>query len=187
LQFEHDVLLWTRRVAARRTRSGLHIENRSVSRPNATARVVRCQRAHEGVISERVLSCLAMRRGAAVLFGFIVLVGAIAAGVAMVVQTPTPPAGAPLGQRVYYRYCADCHGVDGRGSWRATFLLIRPGDLTDPARRRAASDEYLFQLIKNGGAPLGKPGMPGFGFHLTDEQIAAVIAYVRTMSRAAAN
>jgi mono/diheme cytochrome c family protein len=128
-----------------------------------------------------------MRRPALVLFGFIVLVGALAAGVAMVVQTPTPPAGAPLGQRVYYRYCVDCHGVDGRGSWRATFLLVRPGDLTDPARQRAASDEYLFQLIKNGGAPLGKPGMPGFGFHLDEEQIAAVITYVRTLAKTAAN
>ena len=125
-----------------------------------------------------------MRRAVLVLFGSILLVGAVAVGVAMVVQAPTPPPGAPLGQRVYYRYCADCHGVDGRGSWRATFLLIRPGDLTDPARQRAASDEYLFQLIKNGGAPLGKPGMPGFGFHLDDDQIAAVIAYVRTLASA---
>jgi mono/diheme cytochrome c family protein len=64
-------------------------------------------------------------------------------------------------------------------------LLIRPGDLTDRGRMGAVSDEYLLQLIKNGGSPLGKPGMPGFGFHLTDEQIAAVIASVRTLSGAA--
>ena len=122
-----------------------------------------------------------MRRGVAVLFGFIALFGAIAVGVGMVVQTPAPPPNAPLGERIYYRYCADCHGVDGRGSWRATLFMIRPGDLTDAARMRRDSDEYLLQLIKNGGAPLGKPGMPGFGFHLTDEQIKAVIEYVRTL------
>ena len=123
-----------------------------------------------------------MRRATVVLFASIALLGAIAAGVAMVVQTPTPPPGAPLGARIYYRYCSDCHGVDGRGSWRATLLVIRPGDLTDPARLRGASDDYLFQLIKNGGAPLGKPGMPGFGFHLTDDQIKAVIAHVRGLA-----
>ena len=94
-----------------------------------------------------------------------------------------PPPGASLGQRIYYRYCIDCHGRSGRGSWRATLFLIRPGDLTDPARMRAGSDTYLHELIEHGGAPLGKPGMPGFGSHLDDSQIDAVIAYVHTLSR----
>ena len=94
-----------------------------------------------------------------------------------------PPPGAPLGQRVYYRYCAACHGRDGRGSWRAVLFLLRPGDLTDGTRMLGHSDQYLFDLVKHGGAPLGKPGMPGFGFNLTDEQIRAVVAYVRSLSQ----
>ena len=44
------------------------------------------------------------------------------------------------------------------------------------------SDEYMFNLIKNGGATIGKPGMPAFGYHLTDDQIRALVAYVRTLS-----
>jgi mono/diheme cytochrome c family protein len=123
-----------------------------------------------------------MQRPAAILFGLVVLIGVVSGLVALGFETPKPPPGAPLGERIYYRYCADCHGTDGRGSWRATLFLIRPGNLADAARMRQLSDRYMFDLIKNGGAPLGRPGMPGFGFHLSDENIEAVIAYVRTLS-----
>jgi mono/diheme cytochrome c family protein len=122
-----------------------------------------------------------MRRPALVVLGTILAVGLLAVLVAIAFETPKPPPGATLGERVYYRYCADCHGGDGRGSWRAALFVLRPGDLTDSARMRQHSDAYLHELIKSGGAPLGKPGMPGFAFHLTDEQIEAVIAYVRTL------
>jgi mono/diheme cytochrome c family protein len=119
------------------------------------------------------------------LFGSIVAIGLLAVLVAIAVENPPPPPRAGLGERVYYRYCVDCHGRDGRGSWRALLFVIRPGDLTDPARLRADSDDYLRMLIKHGGAPLGKPGMPAFEFTLDDRQIDAVIAYVRGLSRGA--
>ena len=122
-----------------------------------------------------------MRRPAIVLLGGIVAFGLVATIVAITVEEPAPPPGAPLGERIYYRYCAHCHGRDGRGSWRATIFLIRTGDLTDASRMQQNSDRYLFELIKLGGAPLGKPGMPGFAFQLTDQHIEAVIAYVRNL------
>src|SRR5687767_13662131 len=113
-----------------------------------------------------------MRRALLALFGSVLVFGALALVVAYLFETPTPPPGASLGERIYFRYCSDCHGRDGRGSWRATIFLIRPGDLTDAARMAQHSDTYLRDLIRHGGAPLGKPGMPGFGFHLTEEQVA---------------
>jgi mono/diheme cytochrome c family protein len=120
------------------------------------------------------------------LFGSIAAIGLLAALVAIAVEAPAPPPGAGLGERVYYRYCVDCHGRDGRGSWRATLFFIRPRDLTDAARMQVASDDYLRVLIKQGGAPLGKPGMPAFAVTLSDRQIDAVIAYVRGLGRGAA-
>ena len=42
------------------------------------------------------------------------------------------------------------------------------------------SDQYLFDLIKNGGAPLGRPGMPSFSY-LNDDDIQALITYIRTL------
>ena len=123
-----------------------------------------------------------MRRS---LLGFavaIAVIGLFTGGLAWLLDTPRPPPGASRGERIYYGLCVSCHGVTGRGSWRATLFLVRPGDLADPARGRANSDQYLFDLIKNGGAPIGRPGMPAFGATLTDEEIRDVVQYVRALS-----
>ena len=97
---------------------------------------------------------------------------------------PIPKTATPA-QRLYLSHCAECHGANGHGSWRATIFLIRPGDLGDARTLAGKSDEYLFDLIKNGGAAIGKPGMPAFGFHLTDEQIRELVRYVRALPRRA--
>ena len=94
---------------------------------------------------------------------------------------PIPKKATPV-QRAYLSTCAGCHGANGHGSWRATIFLIRPGDLTDGKAMAQLTDEYLFNLVKHGGATIGKPGMPAFGYHLTDDQIRALVAYVRTLS-----
>ena len=60
---------------------------------------------------------------------------------------------------------------------------LRPPDLTDPRVTEKLSDDYLLELIKNGGAALGKPGMPAFGFHLSDTQIRDLITYIRAIPR----
>lgn len=95
---------------------------------------------------------------------------------------PAPPPDAPPVQRTYLARCATCHGVRGNGSWRATLLLIRPGDLSDSRRMQALSDGYLFDITKQGGASLGKPGMPGYGFHLSDAEIRDLVRYLRTLT-----
>jgi len=92
------------------------------------------------------------------------------------------PKTATAVQRVYLTHCADCHGASGRGSWRATIFFIRPGDLTDRETMSRLSDDYLFGIIKDGGATIGKPGMPAFGYHLTDPEIRALAAHVRALS-----
>ncbi len=96
---------------------------------------------------------------------------------------PVPKTATPV-QRTYLTRCAPCHGANGHGSWRATIFFIRPGDLTDRRAMAQLSDNYIFNLIKNGGAAIGKPGMPAFGYHLSDPEIRALVAYVRTLSAA---
>ena len=95
---------------------------------------------------------------------------------------PLPPPGASPAERVYLARCASCHGARGTGSWRATFFLIRPGDLSNPGRMTALPNQYLFDVIKHGGATIGKPGMPGFGFHLSDTEITELVRYVRSLA-----
>ncbi|MGH7308063.1 MAG: c-type cytochrome [Candidatus Rokuibacteriota bacterium] len=103
-------------------------------------------------------------------------------GLAWLLDTPRPPAGASRSERLYYAYCVTCHGEDGRGSWRAALFLIRPGDLADAARMKAHTDQYLFDIIKHGGAPLGQPGMPAFGYHMADADIETLVGYVRKLA-----
>jgi cytochrome c oxidase cbb3-type subunit 3 len=120
-----------------------------------------------------------VRRAVVILGAVIVGIGIFTGGLAWLLTDPRPPAGATRGQRFYYAYCAQCHGVDGRGSWRAALFLLRPGDLAE--RSRGESDRYLFDIIKQGGSPIGRPGMPAFGYQMTDADIEALVAYIRTL------
>lgn len=126
-----------------------------------------------------------MRRPALALTAILLGLGVFAGGLAWVLDTPKPPPGASRAQRLYLGLCATCHGDDGHGSWRATLFLIRPGDLGDTVRMSGQSDAYLSDIIKHGGAPLGRPGMPAFGGSLSDADLQALVAYVRTLSRPA--
>ena len=121
-----------------------------------------------------------MRRALLVLALALAGVGLFAGGLAWVLNDPRPPAGASRGERLYIAYCAGCHGVDGRGSWRAALFLIRPGDLTVAANH---PDQYVFDIIKHGGASIGRPGMPAFGAQLGDDDIRALAAYLDTLPR----
>lgn len=113
----------------------------------------------------------------------IVLIGIFAAGLAWLLDTPEPRPGAPRAERLYDALCAECHGADGRGSWRARVFLIRPGDLTDRAAAARQSDQYLFDIIKDGGSPIGRPGMPAFGATVKDEDIRELVAHMRALAR----
>ena len=108
---------------------------------------------------------------------FMLLAGVVAM---LVFPYPVPKRATPA-QRLYLSNCATCHGASGAGSWRATIFLMHPSDLSDRRLVNGLTDEYLYLLIKNGGAPLGKPGMPAFGFHLGDDEIRELIAYLRAL------
>jgi mono/diheme cytochrome c family protein len=140
-------------------------------------------RAPGGLVPRRepgLATIIRMRRSLLALAAAIAGIGLFAGGLAWLLNPPRAPAGAPRAERLYYAYCADCHGVDGRGSWRALLFLRRPGDLADPARVRAYTDDYLFTIIKHGGDILGRPGMPAFR-QLPDEDIQALVEFIRTL------
>ena len=112
-----------------------------------------------------------------VVFGpaLLMLIGSIL----VMLYLPHPvPKNASGVQRAYLTDCAGCHGA-----WRAWIFLLRPGDLGDARLIDTRSDEYLLTLIRNGGATIGKPGMPAFGYHLKDEQIRELVRYLRTLPK----
>jgi mono/diheme cytochrome c family protein len=124
-----------------------------------------------------------MRRPLLALAVVLAAIGAFTGGLAWLLDTPKPPAGAPRAARLYLGLCATCHGPDGRGSWRAALFLVRPGKLNDAAALDRRSDQYLFDLIKHGGAAIGRPGMPAFGSTLGDDEVTDMVAYVRGLAR----
>ncbi len=125
-----------------------------------------------------------MRRPLGILVLAIAMIGAFATGLAWLLDTPRPRPGAPRPERVFLALCSECHGADGRGSWRATLFLTRPGNLAARARGGGEPDRYFVDIIKHGGAPIGRPGMPAFGAALTDEDIRELVAYLRALAPA---
>ncbi|MBI2469217.1 MAG: cytochrome c [Candidatus Rokubacteria bacterium] len=108
----------------------------------------------------------------------------LAVAVAAVALTPSPPGppGPEPGRSLYRDHCATCHGADGWGrSWRARLLFLRPGNLADP-QAPSLPDPYLTEIIRRGGADFGRPGMPSFGFTLSEADIQALAAYVRALA-----
>ena len=95
----------------------------------------------------------------------------------------TAGGGRGTGQSNYQSQCAACHGSSGKGDgWRAWLFRLEMRDFTDSAYMQTLPDEYLFQIIKQGGASLGKPGMPSWGQELTDQEIKSLVAYVRSLA-----
>ncbi len=97
------------------------------------------------------------------------------------------PKGDPAkGAETFKAMCAACHGDSGKGDGPAAAALEpKPADFTDPKRAAAATDEYVFKMIKEGGAANGKsPLMVAWGPVLNDDQkVRDVAAFVRTLSK----
>lgn len=87
------------------------------------------------------------------------------------------------GRSIYLSKCASCHGTSGKGDgWRAWLFRLTMRDLTESAYMQTVPDEYLFQIIKQGGANLGKPGMPSWGQELNDREINSLVMYIRGLA-----
>lgn len=80
-------------------------------------------------------------------------------------------------------YCSTCHGTGGAGDGvAAAGLDPKPADLTKAEFWEGKDDTYLTKVIKEGGPAVGKsPLMAAWGSVLSDEQIAAVVAHVKTL------
>ena len=99
----------------------------------------------------------------------------------------SPGADPARGAATYQTLCASCHGPRGAGDGPAGQSLDpRPARHDDGAYMNALSNEYLFRVIKEGGAAVGKsPLMAPWGGALSDAQIWDVVAHVRTLAEPA--
>jgi mono/diheme cytochrome c family protein len=78
--------------------------------------------------------------------------------------------------------CAQCHGKDGRADTKMGRLL-NARDLTDPKVQTEFTDAKAEKSIREGVKQNGKTTMKAFGGKLTDDEIKALVAYVRTLKK----
>jgi mono/diheme cytochrome c family protein len=88
------------------------------------------------------------------------------------------------GRAAYTGSCAVCHGAkgDGRGAFGRTTYPDATDFTGDAAKSK--SDAQLFWIVKNG---LGFTAMPAFGGQYKDDEIWAIVAYIRVLQRGTAS
>ncbi len=110
-----------------------------------------------------------------------------------VTSVPLPtlaPQAVELGRTVYAAYCADCHGADlqGEAEWK---VQNEDGTFRSPPHDETGhtwhhGDPTLIAAIRLGGARFegmdvgGSSPMPAFGETLTDEEITAVVTFIKS-------
>lgn len=102
---------------------------------------------------------------------------------------PPPPPTAPIQKatpeikETYQWYCAQCHGIEGKGDGiNAHLLTVKPRNHTEAEYLETRSDDDLFRAIKLGGVAVGRaPCMPQWGHTLDDDTIRGLVRYVREL------
>lgn len=112
----------------------------------------------------------------------------IARGTGASPADPRDAALVALGERVYAERCASCHGADleGQPDWRRPLptggFPAPPHDETGHTWHHP--DRVLFEIIRDGGQAHAPPGfrsnMPAFGEALSEREIWAVLAYIKS-------
>lgn len=102
---------------------------------------------------------------------------------------PVDAAKVALGERLYVQHCAACHGtkLEGQPNWRSR---LPNGRLPAPPHDESGHtwhhpDQMLFEITKHGVAWPYAPkdyqsDMPGFAGTLSDDEIWAVLAYIKS-------
>ena len=88
------------------------------------------------------------------------------------------------GENLYMQYCAECHGVDLKGSptWKQSLPdgSLPPPPQDDTGHTWHHSDNQLIEIIKNGGNPDFNSKMPAFGDKLTEHQIISILEFLKS-------
>lgn len=103
---------------------------------------------------------------------------------------PSDDAMVDLGRRVYHAQCAACHGakLEGQPNWRTRLangrLPAPPHDISGHTWHHP--DAVLFDIVKNGlvpgvtAPPRYESDMPAYAGILSDDEIRASLAYIKT-------
>jgi len=129
---------------------------------------------------------------------FLLVLGVVVTGIALALAWPwladqvaggnASAATIALGKALYARHCASCHDarLEGQSDWKSP---LPSGRLPAPPHDASGHtwhhpDGVLFRVTKEGPAAVVGGGyqsdMPGFGNVLRDEEIRAVIGFIKS-------
>jgi hypothetical protein len=93
------------------------------------------------------------------------------------------PVPADTGQVLYARWCSSCHGLDGRGTSRASARLEVPAaDLADCRVSSAEPDDLWIAIVRDGGEAYGLSiDMPAFGEGASEDQLREIVRYTKSL------
>lgn len=78
--------------------------------------------------------------------------------------------------------CAKCHGADGAGKTKMGEKL-KVKDYTDAKVQADLKDDAMTKAIKEGVKEGDSTKMKAFGDALSDDEIKALVAYIRTLKK----
>ena len=85
-------------------------------------------------------------------------------------------------QANWTKHCASCHGKDGKGETKAG-RMAGVKNQTDAQYQAGLTDDKMFAAIKEGLKDGTKEKMKPFKDKLSDDEIKALIAYVRSLKK----
>ncbi|MBT3787781.1 MAG: c-type cytochrome [Alphaproteobacteria bacterium] len=106
----------------------------------------------------------------------------LAAIVALTSWISTSPASAADAEKVYKFYCAQCHGLTGKGDGPNVTkdFPVSPRNFTEAKEMDKLTDADLKNVILDGGPSVSKsPMMPPWSKTLTVEQVDGLVKHLR--------
>ena len=95
------------------------------------------------------------------------------------IKNPEPKSAESVeaGKKLYQRYCASCHGPNGKGDGGLALSGGEPSDLTDDVWDHGSTDGEIFVVIRDGVSA----DMLAYKEKLDEKQIWQVVNYIRSI------
>ena len=85
-------------------------------------------------------------------------------------------------KELWDKQCASCHAKDGSGNTKMG-KKVDVKDYRDPKVQAEMTDEKALKTVKEGISDKGKERMKPYADKLTDDEIKALIAHIRTFKK----
>ena len=100
----------------------------------------------------------------------------------IVFLTPAVSVRAADAKENWTKYCTQCHGPDGTAN-TPMGKKLNAKNLTDAKVQSGFTDAQAATSIKDGVKENGKVTMKAFGDKLSDDEVQALVKYVRTLKK----